>query len=153
MTTEPDETPPADASAEPAAPPAAPAAPPAAQPAAAPAPRRVSGRLGLALAGAFLAGAVCTGCLGFAVVFVAHHADDHREFGVDHPKVERVLPDRGEWRGEKGWPGGGVPWEKPEWPGPQDRGVWPDPHGKLGVPGLPAPDEKPPSPVPSPSRS
>ncbi|WP_144127717.1 hypothetical protein [Catellatospora sichuanensis] len=146
MTTESFETPPADASAEPVAPVAT-------QPAAAPAPRRLSGKLALALAGAFLAGAVCTGCFGVAVVFVGHHADDHREFGGDHPKIERVIPERGEWKGEKGRPGGGMPWEKQAWPGPQDKGIWPDPNGKPGWPGVPAPADKLPSPVPSPSSS
>jgi hypothetical protein len=112
----------------------------------------VSGGFALALAGAFLAGAVCTGCLGAAVVFVANQTGGYREFDDGRAKIERVFPDgRGEWKGDKGWPGYGLPQDKQGWPAPQDKGVWPAPDGMPGWP-APAPEQKRP-PVPAPSTS
>ncbi|WP_155370931.1 hypothetical protein [Catellatospora vulcania] len=143
MTTEPVEAQPAE-----------PAAAPAAEPKTVvtevrPVRRRPSGKVVLAVAGAFVAGAVCTGCLGVAALFVAGHGDDHHGFDGDHPKIERVFPDRGGWKGGEKWPGDGGPWQKQEWPGPQDKGIWPLPDDRPGLPGVPAPEQKVPSPAPS----
>lgn len=123
--------------------------------AAAPVRRRPSGKVVLAVAGAFVAGAVCTGCVGVAALFVAGHGDDRRGFGDDHPKVERMFPDRGGWKGgegwpgDSGWPGDGGPWQKQGGPGPQDKGVWPLPDTRQGLPVVPAPEQKIPSAAPS----
>ncbi|GIF98884.1 hypothetical protein [Catellatospora citrea] len=149
MTTEPDKAPAAEPAAEPSAEPSAPAAAPAAAAPAAPARRRPSGKFVLALTGAFLAGAVCTGCVGLAAAFVVGHGHDHRGFDDDHPKIERMFPDRGPWKGGEGWPGDERTRDKSNWPGLPDKGVWPLPDGKPGLPAVPAPEQKPAAPVPS----
>ncbi|MDI1464080.1 hypothetical protein QEZ54_24135 [Catellatospora sp. KI3] len=128
---------------------AAPAPPPAAEPVRPRTSRRPSGRIVLALAGAFLAGAVCTGCVGVALVAVAHHhgherGDDFRRHDRGDDRFRRDGDERGPRRV---YP---VPEGRPGRPFPPGTEVWPVPGDRL--PQLPQ-DPNGPTTVPAPSPS
>ncbi|MBV1853576.1 hypothetical protein [Catellatospora tritici] len=142
MTTEPDKA--ADEDPTVVAAPAPPAPPPAAEPVRPAASRRPSGRVVLALAGAFLAGAVCTACVGAAVVAVAHHGDDRGDFRR-HDRGDHFRRDGDERGPRRVYP---VPQGGPGRPVPPGVEVWPVPGGD-GLPVLPDPNGPTQLPVPA----